>query len=259
MIDMKERKYVKLRTDMYADTKFKIIDTKPERDMIHYVWTRFVTLAGKVNMEGELFMSKNLPYTIETLAIEFNRGEDQIKLALEVFMELEMMELVKGRIYRVKNFAKHQNIKVKEKVNSEDNVIVEPKNTEEVVEESASSENCINEVDKKDDEDKKSENKAGEEKTKYTMKNYEEHKESICSEINEENNINSEIVEPKLKENIPIPIGFGKNNKKRGKKKQEEGINVTDDEDNNGDEIISFTDGERPIGEGERILFEMSF
>ena len=55
---MKERKYIKLRTDMYADTKFKIIDMKPERDMIHYVWTRFVTLAGKVNMEGDVYMSR---------------------------------------------------------------------------------------------------------------------------------------------------------------------------------------------------------
>ena len=55
---MRERKYVKFRTDMYEDTKFKIIDMKPERDMIHYVWTRFVTLAGKVNLGGELYMSR---------------------------------------------------------------------------------------------------------------------------------------------------------------------------------------------------------
>lgn len=28
---MRERKYVKFRVDMYDDTKFKIIDMKPER------------------------------------------------------------------------------------------------------------------------------------------------------------------------------------------------------------------------------------
>jgi hypothetical protein len=38
MIKMKERKYVKLRSDMYEDTKFKIIDMKPERDTIHESW-----------------------------------------------------------------------------------------------------------------------------------------------------------------------------------------------------------------------------
>jgi len=115
---MRERKYIKLKVNMYDDTKFKIIDMKPERDLIHYVWTRILVLAGKVNLEGDLYMSKNIPYTVETLAIEFNREANQIKLALDVFIELEMLELTEGNVYRVKNFAKHQNLKVKETVNT---------------------------------------------------------------------------------------------------------------------------------------------
>ena len=59
---MRERKYVKFRSDMYEDTKFKIIDMKPERDMIHYVWTRFVTLAGKVNL-GESYICQETFHT----------------------------------------------------------------------------------------------------------------------------------------------------------------------------------------------------
>jgi predicted phage replisome organizer len=111
---MRERKYVKFRVDMYDDTKFKIIDRKPERDVIHYIWNRIVMLAGKVNMEGNLFLSKSIPYTIETLSIEFNRDSAQVKLALDTFIELEMVEFIEDKIYRVKNFVKHQNIKVKE-------------------------------------------------------------------------------------------------------------------------------------------------
>ncbi|NFI54702.1 replisome organizer [Clostridium botulinum] len=113
---MKERKFVKLRVDMYGDTKFKIIDTMEERDLIHYIWTRLLTLAGKVNLEGKLYMSKSIPYSIETLAIEFNRGVSKIELALNVFKDLEMIELSEDNVYRVKNFAKHQNIKIKENV-----------------------------------------------------------------------------------------------------------------------------------------------
>jgi predicted phage replisome organizer len=113
---MRERKYVKFRVDMPEDTKFKIIDRMPKRDLIHYVWNRFVILAGKVNKEGDLYMSKSIPYTVETLAIEFNRDIDEIKTALEVLIELEMMELTGDEVYRVKNFAKHQNIKIKEKI-----------------------------------------------------------------------------------------------------------------------------------------------
>lgn len=114
---MKERKFVKLRIDMYEDTKFKIIDTKPERDLIHYVWTRLLTLAGKVNLEGKLYMSKNIPYTVETLGIELNRSTIEIKLALKTFENLEMVELTEDKVYKIKNFAKHQNIEVNPKIN----------------------------------------------------------------------------------------------------------------------------------------------
>lgn len=116
---MRERKFVKLRVDMYEDTKFKIIDRMEKRDLIHYVWTRILTLAGKVNLAGDLYLSKNIPYTLETLAIEFNREVEDIELAINVFIDLEMIELVQDKIYRVKNFTKHQNIKVKEKANLE--------------------------------------------------------------------------------------------------------------------------------------------
>ena len=55
---MRERKVVKLRVDMHEDTKFKIIDKMNERDLIHYIWIRLVTLAGKVNLEGRLIFIK---------------------------------------------------------------------------------------------------------------------------------------------------------------------------------------------------------
>ncbi|WP_252236534.1 phage replisome organizer N-terminal domain-containing protein [Clostridium sp. CH2] len=110
-----ERKVIKLKVDMYNDTKFKIIDTMEERDLIHYIWTRLLTLAGRVNLEGELYLSKSIPYTIETLALEFNRSAKKVALALKVFMDLEMVELSKNNVYKVRNFAKHQNIKSKKK------------------------------------------------------------------------------------------------------------------------------------------------
>jgi len=113
---MKERKFVKLKVDMYGDTKFKIIDTMPKRDLIHYIWTRLLTLAGKVNLAGELYLSKNIPYTVETLAIEFNRSAIEVQLALKTFEDLEMVEFTADNVYEIKNFAKHQNIKVEEKV-----------------------------------------------------------------------------------------------------------------------------------------------
>ena len=98
VLKMKERKFVKLKVDMYDDTKFKIIDTMPKRDLIHYIWTRLLTLAGKVNLAGELYLSKNIPYTVETLAIEFNRSAIEVQLALKTFEDLEMVEFTADNV-----------------------------------------------------------------------------------------------------------------------------------------------------------------
>lgn len=105
-----------------------------------------------------------------------------------------MIELIEGRIYRVKNFAKYQNIKVEEKVKSEDNVIVAPNDTEEAVKEASTGENYINEAKKADNEDKKSENNV-EEETTPIANDWKEYKAIFYNEINEGDNINMVIYE----------------------------------------------------------------
>lgn len=140
---MKNRKFVKLKVDMYSDTKFKIIDTMEERDLIHYIWTRIITLCGQVNLDGDLYLSKTIPYTAETLAIEFNRSVEKVKLALTVFMNLEMIEISKDNAYKISNFVKHQNIKVKEIENKNENTNKNEKVNEKV-------NNVINEINQKE-------------------------------------------------------------------------------------------------------------
>ena len=258
MIKMRERKYIKFRTDMYSDTKFKIIDMKPERDLIHYVWTRVVTLAGKVNLEGDLYMSKNLPYTLETLAIEFNRSEEQIKLALEVFIELEMLEITDSNIYRVKNFAKHQNIKVKEKIKSE-NKEHDVKNTEAVIKEVFQNETCDNEEKKSESKDKEAENNVDENEVMDIRNHDKRDSEITSSKIGKTNNIIIETIDNRSKDNIPIPLKSNKNRKVNKKKKKDGGVNITDEGDIEDDEIFCFTEGEIPLGEGERVISAWAF
>ena len=169
-----------------------------------------------------------------------------------------MIELIDGRIYGVKNFAKHQNIKVKEKIKSEDKAY-DIKNTEAVKKEDSQCENYINEVKKSDNEDKKSENNVDEEETTFIKNDYKEYQEIIYTGINKGNNIRSEIVDDSFKDNIPIPLETRKNKKGKEKKKKGGGFNMTDEEDLEDNEIISFTEEERPLGEGERIVLEMTF
>jgi predicted phage replisome organizer len=132
MIKMRERRNVKFKLDIYDDTKTKIIDQRPERDFIHYFFARSIILAGKSDSEGELYMAKDIPYTIETLAIEFCRDAELVKVALDVLIELKMIEVIEDNIYKVKSFAKHQNIKTKveAKENGKEGINVRENNTE---------------------------------------------------------------------------------------------------------------------------------
>jgi predicted phage replisome organizer len=259
---MKERRYVKLRSDMYEDTKFKIIDKKPERDTIHYIWTRLLALAAKVNLFGDLFMSRNIPYTIETLAIEFNRSEEQIKLAIDVFLELEMIELVDGRIYRVKNFAKHQNIKVEEKAKFEFKEI-NAKNIEAATDKVIINEICDKEEKKSDmeKEDKHKESKnivvenqgktaISEEKGILGINNIGINKDSTLSREISNNTTNNSITSK--------PLERKKNKKSMENKNMEEANNLTDEEGEE-EEMFCFREGQYIPGEGETVIASWAF
>ena len=284
---MRERKYIKLKVNMYDDTKFKIIDMKPERDLIHYIWTRFIALAGKVNLEGKLYMSKNIPYTIETLAIEFNRGAYQVKLALDVFVELEMIELTEDNVYIVKNFAKHQNIKVKETIKSKD------KEEDIKIKEVEAKENFENEI--YDNEDKQSENKtsqiydnkAEESKNKISENKVEDVKDNRYDNLEIKNKdikkienrdiskIDNKDSNNKLEDNMPIVLEEKK--KKRANKNKKNTISFDDmeeenednkmfefcdaDEENEDNEIFELCDADegRALKEGESVVMAWSF
>ncbi|OOM81122.1 phage replisome organizer N-terminal domain-containing protein [Clostridium sp. BL-8] len=262
---MRERKYIKFRTDMYEDTKFKIIDTKPNRDLIHYAWTRLVALAGKVNQEGDLYMSRNIPYTVETLAIEFNREADQVRSALEVFIELEMVELTEANVYRVVNFAKHQNIKKAEKnkakseeVKSENISKEKSENKTEVDE--LSRDNINNKIkaeegklveagESKDNKDTANSNSSGKENKEFT----DEYTMKINTDMNKEALSNSS------RDKSPINLELKKS--KRINKKRKKGITceITDQELQPDDVICWVSDGEMPLAEGDEIVSKWTF
>lgn len=250
---MKERKYVKLRVDMYEDTKFKIIDMKPERDVIYYIWSRILLLAGKVNLEGELYLSKSIPYTMETFSIEFNRDITQIKLALDIFIELEMLELTLDNVYKVRNFAKHQNIKVKEKEIS--------KNKESEVKDNPTlSENLTPEI--LDTKDNKSENKTSENKssisedvTGLNLDIINESKDTSKVTNSKDNNIkgNSSLKDTQL-------LFDTMKSKKKTRKKKDTVIDIIDTDEGfiDGD-ISNFSDVYIPLDKDDSMVSKWSF
>ena len=99
---MAEAKWVKFEVNMFEDTKLKIIDNMDKRDLIIYIWTRLLVLAGKSNCGGYLYVTYNIAYTIKTLAIEFNRNIDEVKIALKVLKKLEMIEFTEDKVLKLR-------------------------------------------------------------------------------------------------------------------------------------------------------------
>ncbi|OVE70021.1 phage replisome organizer [Clostridium diolis] len=113
---MADIKWIKLATCMPDDEKMKIIDAMPERDTIHYVWIRILLLGGKINANGEIFLSEGKPLTAKMLAILFSRPIVAIKLALKVLSRFGMIEIDHDKVIRIVNWDKYQNIEGMERV-----------------------------------------------------------------------------------------------------------------------------------------------
>ncbi|WP_297430379.1 phage replisome organizer N-terminal domain-containing protein [Clostridium sp.] len=113
---MADIKWIKLATCMPDDEKMKLIDAMPERDTIHYVWIRILLLGGKLNADGEIFLSEGKPLTANMLAILFSRPIDAIKLALKVLSRFGMIEIDTDKVIKIVNWDKHQNIEGMERV-----------------------------------------------------------------------------------------------------------------------------------------------
>lgn len=119
---MAEIKWIKITTDIFDDEKMKIIDKYPARDEILVVWFKLLSLAGKVNQSGLLFMSNKIPYTVDMLSAVFNREEKTIQMAMSVFQKFGMITVEDNEVISICNWDKHQNIDGMEKIREQSRV-----------------------------------------------------------------------------------------------------------------------------------------
>ena len=106
---MSNIKWIKLNVDMFDDEKIKIIQNMPEGDALLLVWIKLLTLAGKTNDGGYIYINDNMPYTDEMLSIIMNKPLNVIQLALSTFNKLGMIETDEKGIYLI-NFEKYQSL-----------------------------------------------------------------------------------------------------------------------------------------------------
>ena len=106
---MSDVKWIKLSIGIFKDEKITLIEAMPERDTLFYIWIRLLVLAGVCNDGGSIYLSENIPYTDEMLSTLFNRPLNVVRLALDTFQKLEMIEIQENQRIVLINWGKHQN------------------------------------------------------------------------------------------------------------------------------------------------------
>jgi len=118
---MSEVKWIKITTDMFEDEKIDFIQSLPEADAIIVIWVRLLTMAGKCNSNGYIFLTENIPYDENMLAHKFRKPINIIKLAIETFKRLNMIEdTEKGLL--LPNWEKHQNVDGLDKIKEQNRI-----------------------------------------------------------------------------------------------------------------------------------------
>jgi len=112
---MSDVKWIKITTSMFDDEKINFVESMPEADGLLVIWIKILTLAGRCNSNGYIFLTENIPYNAEMLSHKFNRPVSVVKLALETFSRLGMIEW-DGDFMKISNWEKHQNVQGLDKI-----------------------------------------------------------------------------------------------------------------------------------------------
>jgi predicted phage replisome organizer len=112
---MAEVKWVKLTTDMFDNRKIRYLRRLPEGNNIVLIWVMLLTMAGRCNSGGMIFLTENVPYTPKMLADELDFEENTVLLALDALERLDMILTDQG-VFAIAGWEEYQNIDGMEKI-----------------------------------------------------------------------------------------------------------------------------------------------
>ena len=105
---MSEVKWIKVSTDMFnSNRKIKQIEVMPEGDAVLVIWLKLLLLAGNINDGGAIYLTPEIPYTEEMLANELRRPLTTVRMALALFEQFGMIEIIDD-ILHLSSWEKYQ-------------------------------------------------------------------------------------------------------------------------------------------------------
>ena len=112
---MADVKWVKLTTDMFDNRKIKHLRRLPDGNSIVLIWVMLLTMAGRCNAGGMIFLTENIPYTPKMLADELGFEESTVNLALTALQNFSMIVTDQGH-FRIAGWDEYQNIDELDKI-----------------------------------------------------------------------------------------------------------------------------------------------
>lgn len=117
---MAEIKWVKITTDMFDNRKIKHLRKLPDGNNIVLIWVMLLTMAGRCNAGGMIFLTENIPYTPKMLADELGFEENTVKLALQALEQFNMITTQHGR-FAIAGWNEYQNTEGMDKIREQTN------------------------------------------------------------------------------------------------------------------------------------------
>ena len=105
---MAEIKWIKITTDMFDNRKIRHLRRLPDGNSIVLIWVMLLTMAGRCNSSGMIFLTENIPYTPKMLADELDFEENTVKLALNSLEQLNMI-VANGNYFTIAGWEEYQN------------------------------------------------------------------------------------------------------------------------------------------------------
>lgn len=114
-------KWIRITTDMFDNRKIRHLRKLPEGNNIVLIWVMLLTMAGRCNSGGRIFLTETIPYTPEMLADELGFEVNTVKLALKAMEQLNMILPDDGYI-SITGWEEHQNIDGLEKIREQNRI-----------------------------------------------------------------------------------------------------------------------------------------
>lgn len=118
---MADIKWIKLTTDMFDNRKIKHLRKLPEGNNIVLIWVMLLTMAGRCNSGGLIFLTENIPYTPKMLADELGFEENTVQLALKALEQFNMIVTEEG-FFTIAGWEEYQNIEGMDKIREQNRI-----------------------------------------------------------------------------------------------------------------------------------------